>query len=96
MHRSFATFEMTNLNNKQARAMLSAQQRATFMGQEFDQEFQSRVLNSNKISEVANMNFTAEQAIAMENAQLANTVNLTNLSNKQAVIMAEAASLSHS
>ena len=91
---SYATFEMTNLNNKQARAMLSAQQRATFMGQEFDQEFQSRVLNSNKISEVANMNFTAEQAIAMENAQLANTVNLTNLSNKQAVIMAEAASLS--
>ena len=91
---SYATFEMTNLNNKQARAMLSAQQRATFMGQEFDQEFQSRVLNSNKISEVANMNFTADQAIAMENAQLANTVNLTNLSNKQAVIMAEAASLS--
>ena len=91
---TFATFEMTNLNNKQQRAMLSAQQRATFMGQEFDQEFQSRVLNSNKISEVANMNFTAEQAIAMENAQLANTVNLTNLSNKQAVVMAEAASLS--
>jgi len=91
---TYANFEITNLNNKQARAMLSAQQRATFMGQEFDQDFQSRVLNSNKISEVANMNFTAEQAIAMENAQLANTVNLTNLSNKQAVIMAEAASLS--
>ena len=52
---TFATFEMTNLNNSQQRAMLSAQQRATFMGQEFDQAFQSRVLNSNKISEVANL-----------------------------------------
>ena len=90
---TYATFEMTNLNNKQARAMLSAQQRAEFIGQEFDQEFQSRVLNSNKISEVANMNFTAEQAIAIENATMANSMNLTNLSNRQAVTMAEAASL---
>ena len=66
---TYATFEMTNLNNKQQRAMLSAQQRATFMGQEFDQAFQSRVLNSNKISEVANMQFTADQQIALENSQ---------------------------
>ena len=91
---TFATFEMTNLNNKQQRAMLSAQQRATFMGQEFDQAFQSRVLNTNKISEIANMNFTATQQIAIENAQLASTVNLANLSNRQGGIMAEAAALS--
>jgi hypothetical protein len=91
---TYANFEITNLNNKQQRAMLSAQQRATFMGQEFDQAFQSRVLNSNKISEVANMQFTADQQIAIENAQLAGTMNLANLSNRQGVVMAEAAALS--
>ena len=91
---TYANFEITNLNNRQQRAMLSAQQRATFMGQQFDQDFQSRVLNSNKISEIANMQFTADQAIVMENASVANSVNLTNLSNRQAVVMAEAASLS--
>ena len=91
---TYATFEMTNLNNKQQRAMLSAQQRATFMGQEFDQAFQSRVLNSTKISEIANMQFTADQQIAIENAQLAGTMNLANLSNRQGLVMAEAAALS--
>ena len=91
---TFATFEMTNLNNKQQRAMLSAQQRATFMGQEFDQAFQSRVLNSNKISEVANMQFTADQQIALENSQAVNTMALSNLSNRQAIIMAEASTMS--
>ena len=90
---TFATFEMTNLNNRQQRAMLSAQQRAEFIGQEFDQEFQSRVLNSNKISEIANMQFTADQQIAIENAQIASTVNLANLSNRQGLVMAEAAAL---
>ena len=91
---TFASFEVTNLNNKQQRAMLAAQQRATFIGQEFDQEFQSRVIKATKVSEIANMNFTATQQIAIENAQLANTVNLTNLSNRQAKVMAEAAALS--
>jgi hypothetical protein len=37
-----AQFEGQNLSNRQQRAMLAAQQRAAFMGQEFDQEFQSR------------------------------------------------------
>ena len=91
---TFASFEMTNLNNKQQRAMLSAQQRATFMGQEFDQSFQSRVLNSNKISEVANLRFSAEQSIALENSQAANTMRLSNLSNKQAIVMAAASTMS--
>ena len=91
---TFATFEMTNLNNRQQRVMLAAQQRATFMGQEFDQAFQSRVLNSNKISEVANMQFTADQQIALENSQAVNTMALSNLSNRQAIIMAEASTMS--
>ena len=89
-----AQFEAQNLSNRQQRAMLAAQQRAQFIGQEFDQAFQARVQNAAKISDVANMNFTAEQQIALEDSRAANTVNLNNLSNKQAMVMAEAAALS--
>ena len=89
-----AQFEAQNLSNRQQRAMLAAQQRAQFIGQEFDQAFQARVQNAAKISDVANMNFTAEQQIALEDARAANTVNLNNLSNRQAMVMAEAAPLS--
>ena len=90
-----ASFEAQNLSNRQQRAMLAAQQRATFMGMEFDQAFQARVQNSARIGDIANMNFTAEQQIALENSRTANTVNLQNLSNRQAKVMAEAASLSN-
>jgi hypothetical protein len=89
-----AQFEAQNLSNRQQRAMLAAQQRAQFIGQEFDQAFQARVQNAAKISDVANMNFTAEQQIALEDSRAANTVNLNNLSNRQAMVMAEAAALS--
>ena len=92
---TFAQFESQNLSNRQQRAMLAAEQRATFMGQEFDQQFQARVMNASKVSDIANMNFTAEQQVALENSRIANTVNLANLSNEQAVIMAEAAALSN-
>jgi hypothetical protein len=91
----FAQFETQNLSNRQQRAMLAAQQRATFMGQEFDQAFQSRVMNASKISDIANMNFTAEQQVALENSRNANTMNMSNLSNRQALTMAEAAALSN-
>jgi hypothetical protein len=90
-----ASFEAQNLSNRQARAMLAAEQRASFMGQEFDQAFQARVQNAGKISDVANMNFTAEQQIALENSRAANTVNLNNLSNSQAMVMAEASALAN-
>ena len=90
----FATFEQTNLSNRQQRAMLAAQQRAAFIGQEFDQAFQARVANAARISDVANLNFNAEQQVILENSRIANTFDLQNLSNKQALVMAEAASLS--
>jgi len=90
-----AGFEIKNLSNRQERAMLSAQQRATFMGMEFDQAFQSRVANAAKVSDIANMNFTAEQQVALENSRAANTMNLSNLSNRQALTMAEASSLAN-
>jgi len=89
-----AQFETQNLSNRQQRAMIAAEQRAKFMGQEFDQAFQSRVQNAGRIADVANMNFTAEQQVALENSRIANTLNLNNLSNRQGVVMAEAAALS--
>ncbi len=90
---AFQAMEAQNLSNRQQKAMLVAQQRAAFLGQEFDQTFQTRVLNAAKVSDVANMNFTAQQQIALENARMAHTMDLTNLSNQQAVIMAQAAQL---
>ena len=90
-----AQFEAQNLSNRQQRAMLAAEQRATFMGMEFTQEFQARVQNSARIGDIANMNFTAEQQIALENGRAANTMNLANLSNTQALLLAEAAALSN-
>jgi len=89
-----AQFEAQNLSNRQQRAMLAAQQRATFIGQEFDQAFQARVQNSARIGDIANMNFTADQQIALENSRAANTMNISNLNNRQANVMAEAAALS--
>jgi hypothetical protein len=90
-----ASFESQNLSNRQQRAMLAAQQRAQFMGQEFDQLFQARVINASKISDIANMNFTAEQQVQLENSRATNTMNLANLNNKQAMVMAEAAALAN-
>ena len=90
-----ASFESANLSNRQQRAMLAAQQRATFIGQEFDQAFQSRVQNSAKIADVANRNFTAEQQVALENSRSAQTMNLNNLTNRQAITMAEASALAN-
>jgi hypothetical protein len=89
-----AGFEMQNLSNRQATAMFGAQQRAQFLGIEFDQKFQTRVANSSRIADIANMNFNADQQIALENARMAQTVDLTNLNAKNAKIMADAATLS--
>ena len=89
-----AQFEVQNLSNRQQRAMLAAQQRAVFIGQEFDQSFQARVANASRIGDIANMNFTAEQQIGLENSRAVNTMNLSNLSNTQAMTMAEASALS--
>jgi len=41
------------------------------------------------------MNFTAEQQVALENSRAANTMNLANLNNRQAGIMAEAAAIAN-
>tara|TARA_R100000482_G_scaffold102510_1_gene45516 strand:- start:1954 stop:3735 length:1782 start_codon:yes stop_codon:yes gene_type:complete len=90
---TFARFESQNLSNRQQRAMLAAEQRASFIGQEFDQAFQARVINASKVSDIANMNFNAEQQIALENSRAVNSMNMANLNNRQALVMAEAAAL---
>ena len=81
-------------SNKQEVALLNAEQRATFLGMEFDQEFQTKVRNAARISEIANINFSAEQQIALENARMAQTVDLANLDARQAKVLADAATLS--
>ena len=89
----FEQMGLQNLSNKQQTVVLAAQQRAAFLGQEFDQAFQVKVTNAAKVSDIANMNFTANQQIALENARMAQSVDLANLSNQQAVVMAEAAQI---
>ena len=81
-------------SNKQEVALLNAEQRASFLGLEFDQEFQARVRNAARISEIANINFTAAQQVALENAKMAQTVDLANLDARQAKVLADAATLS--
>ena len=88
-----AQYERQNLSNRQQAAMFAAEQRAKFLEIEFTQDFQARVQNAAKISDVANQNFTAEQQIALENSRTANTMNLNNLSNRQALVMSQAAAL---
>ena len=89
----FQQMGMQNLSNRQQTAVLAAQQRAAFLGQDFDQAFQMRVTNASKVSDIANLNFTASQQVALENARMAQTVDLANLGNRQAVVMAEAAQI---
>jgi len=92
---TFAQFEAQNLSNRQQTALFAAQQRAAFLQQDFDQAFQTRVLNAAKISDIANMNFTAEQNIALENSRAVNTMNLANLDARQGMVMAKAAALAN-
>ena len=84
--KTVASFEAQNISNRQQRAILFAQQRAQFLGMEFDQAFEARVRNAATVSDIANRNFTAEVQIALENAQLAQTTDMSILSNKQAVV----------
>tara|TARA_S200002703_G_scaffold104504_1_gene90672 strand:+ start:44 stop:2251 length:2208 start_codon:yes stop_codon:yes gene_type:complete len=90
-----ANLNLANLSNRQQRAVVAAQQRATFLGQEFDQDFQARVANAARISDIANQNFNAEVQVTLENARMAQSVDLANLNNKQARIMAEAAQIAN-
>jgi hypothetical protein len=90
----FETMGLQNLSNRQQTAMLIGQQRATFLGQKFDQDFQTKVLNAAKISDIANKNFDAQTTIALENARLVNSMNIANLSANNAVVLSKMAQMS--
>tara|TARA_E500000331_G_scaffold177066_1_gene170709 strand:- start:160 stop:2292 length:2133 start_codon:yes stop_codon:yes gene_type:complete len=90
---TIAKFEMQNLNNKQQSIVLAAEQRANFLGIEFDQEFQARVKNATTISDIAKQNYDADVQIALENARMANTVDIANLEAKNAKVLSDAAAL---
>ncbi len=84
-----------NLSNRQQRAVIAAEQRAKFIAQDFDQQFQTRVTNAAKISDIANQNFNAETQVTLENARLAQSVDLANLNNRQALVLADAAQIAN-
>ena len=88
-----AQFEAQNLSNRQQVAMFAAEQRTSFLKLDFDQAFQTRVINASKIGDIANINFTADQQVALENARMAQTVDLSNMTAKNAKTMADAASM---
>ena len=87
----FETMGLTNLSNRQQTAILLGQQRAAFLGQEFDQTFQTKVLNAAKISDIANRNFDASVTIALENARITSSMDIANLSASNAMVLATAA-----
>lgn len=90
----FETMGLQNLSNRQQVAVLVGQQRAAFLGQEFDQAFQTRVLNAARVADIANKNFDAGTQIAIENSRLANSMDIANLSAKNAVVLGKMAQMS--
>ena len=91
----FTEMGLTNLSNRQAMAIETGKQRAAFLGQEFDQTFQTKVLNAAKISDIANRNFDASVTVALENSRLANSMSIANLSARNAMVLAEAAQIAN-
>ena len=85
------TMSLQNLSNRQAVALDLGKQRAAFLGQAFDQSFQTRVLNAATIGDIADKNFDASVTIALENSRIASTTNLSNLSARNALVLANAA-----
>jgi hypothetical protein len=81
--------------NKQAMALEKAKYRAEFMKIDFDQKFQTKVINAAKVENAANMQFSADQQITLENSRAVNTMNLQNLSNRQSLVLAEASALAN-
>ncbi len=92
---TIANLNIQNLSNRQQVAIISAEQRAKFLGLEFDQAFQTKVANASRIADIANQNFSAEVQVTLENAKMAQTVDLANLNNDQAVTMAKVSQIAN-
>jgi hypothetical protein len=91
----FEQMGLQNLSNRQQTAMVLGEQRAKFLGQEFDQNFQTKVLNAARVADIADKNFTADVTIALENARITGTMDLQNLSNRQALVLAKTAQVAN-
>ena len=92
---TIANLNIQNLSNRQQVAIIGAEQRAKFLGIEFDQAFQTKVANASRIADIANQNFSAEVQVTLENAKMAQTVDLANLNNDQAITMAKVAQMAN-
>lgn len=92
---TFSRFEERNLSNKQQMAVLAAEQRANFLNLEFTQDFQAKVENASKITEIANANYNTDVQIALENSRNAQSVQLANLNAQNAKILADAAAMTN-
>jgi hypothetical protein len=92
---TFSRFEERNLSNKQQMAVLAAEQRASFLNLEFTQDFQAKVENASKITEIANANYNTDVQIALENSRNAQSVQLANLNAQNAKILADAAAMTN-
>ena len=92
---TIANLNIQNLSNRQQVAIIGAEQRAKFLGIEFDQAFQTKVANASRIADIANQNFNAEVQVTLENAKMAQTVDLANLNNDQAITMAKVAQMAN-
>jgi len=85
--------DVENLSNRQQTALANAQIEAAMRGQELTNKQQVNVIKAERIAEIANLNFTAETSRVMRNSELAQTVDLANLNNRQAKLMSDAAAL---
>lgn len=86
-------FERENLSRRQQTIFMAAQTRAQFMQQEFDQEFQAKVINAAKITDIANINHNTGVQIALENSRAAQTVAVANLNTRAAKVLSDAAAM---
>ena len=85
--------DVENLSNRQQTALANAQIEASMKGQELTNKQQVNIVRSERIAEIANINFSADQARVMRDSELAQTVDLANLNNRQAKLMADAVAL---
>ena len=92
---TIGNLNIQNLSNRQQIAIIGAEQRAKFLGIEFDQAFQTKVANASRVADIANQNFSAEVQVTLENAKMAQTVDLSNLNNDQAITMAKVAQMAN-
>ncbi len=85
--------DVANLSNRQQTALANAQIEASMRGQELTNEQQVNVIRAERVAEIANLQFSADQSRVLRNSELVQTFDLTNVTNAQAKLLADAAAL---